>query len=54
MSFATAVRHLPIASDQEDLQFQMESKASMPRSNTSHINLAQLWYRAKVYPKYMY
>jgi hypothetical protein len=39
--FARAVHHLPMTLNQEDLQFQMESNASVPRSTASYINLAQ-------------
>jgi hypothetical protein len=42
-----------MTADQEDIQFQMESKTSMSGSNAIHINLAELWHKTLVYPKLM-
>jgi hypothetical protein len=51
---AGAEHHLPMTLDQENLQFSMESNASVAKSSASQINLAQLWHETQVYPKHMY
>jgi hypothetical protein len=52
--FAMVIHHLPITPDQENIQFQMESNASVPKSNASHINMAQLRHETQVYSTLIY